>query len=152
MKFSEINEGQWEELRPYLDTCLLPVTGLTGAESPWQAARELEHLRDALDLLEIPFKGRTVTYPALHFTPAGDTVTLRSLLQQVCTGLRSEGFRYVVLVTAQPEEVLSTEVLEAGGADRILRCPQQQLEQKGAEAKREAAGMLTDLWHPAQTL
>ncbi|AEI41367.1 DUF2487 family protein [Paenibacillus mucilaginosus] len=152
MKFSEINEGQWEELRPYLDTCLLPVTGLSGAESPWKAARELEHLRDALDLLEIPFKGRTVTYPALHFTPAGDTETIRSLLLQVCSGLRSEGFRYVVLVTAQPEEAISTEVLEAGGADRILRVTPQQLQQAGAEAKREAAGLMTGLWNPAQSL
>ena len=51
----------------YLDTCLLPVTGLTGKESPVEAGDRLEQLRDLLDLLEIPYHGRTVTYPAWHY-------------------------------------------------------------------------------------
>lgn len=67
MKFSDIEEQTWDELRPYLDTAVLPVTGLNGGETPWEATRELEYLRDALDLIEIPFKGRIVTYPATIF-------------------------------------------------------------------------------------
>ncbi|MGO4375464.1 DUF2487 family protein, partial [Paenibacillus sp. MCAF20] len=67
MKFSEIEKEQWEELRPYLDTCLLPVTGMDGSEQPYEATEWLERLRDIMDLIEIPFKGRVVTYPACHY-------------------------------------------------------------------------------------
>ncbi|ALS27787.1 DUF2487 family protein [Paenibacillus cisolokensis] len=94
MKFSDISENQWDELSPYLDTCLLPVTGLTGRERPYEATKALERLRDVLDLIEIPFKGRVVTYPACHYgadSPA--------LLEDLCAGAKAAGFRYVVLVT-----------------------------------------------------
>ena len=67
MKFSDIEEQNWEQLAPYLDTCLLPLTGLDGTEKPWQATNALEKLRDFLDLIEIPFRGRIVTYPAAHY-------------------------------------------------------------------------------------
>ncbi|MCZ8520515.1 MULTISPECIES: DUF2487 family protein [Paenibacillus] len=146
MKFSEISEEQWEELRPYLDTCLLPLTGLTGNESPWMTAKLLEQLRDALDLVEIPFRGRTVTYPAQHFTAGKSAAAEGELLRQICRGVRSEGFRYVVLVTAQEEERLSSALLEAAEADRILRFTPQRLAAEGAGAKQAAAELLTTLW------
>ncbi|WJH37540.1 YpiF family protein [Paenibacillus sp. CC-CFT747] len=73
VKFSEIREEQWKDLQPYLDTCLLPITGLTGTESPWMTTEALEMLRDIMDLVENPYKGRLVTYPALHyFSPPGN--------------------------------------------------------------------------------
>jgi hypothetical protein len=97
MKFSDIKGEEWDELKPYLDTCLLPVTGLTGLEQPWEATLELSKLRDALEALEIPYKGRVVTYPAMHYVfPSREA----SDIEQACRQLRKAGFGYVVVVTA----------------------------------------------------
>lgn len=101
MKFSEISSGQWEELSPYLDTCLLPVTGMTGAEQPYEATEWLERLRDLMDLIEIPFKGRVVTYPACHYISGGSE--FMGMLNEWCTSLKRGGFRYVIVVTANKE-------------------------------------------------
>ncbi|EFM09750.1 conserved hypothetical protein [Paenibacillus curdlanolyticus YK9] len=98
MKFSEITSEQWEELKSYLDTCLLPVTGLNGTESPAETTQALEDLRDVMDAIEIPFKGRVVTYPACHYigeTEGHDTV------ERLCMALKRSGFRYVIVVSAK---------------------------------------------------
>jgi hypothetical protein len=96
LKFNEIEREQWEELQPYLDTCLLPLTGLTGAEPPADVTLRLEQLRDALDLVEIPFKGRVVTYPAQHYIDEAVAGTMET----VCTRLKQAGFKFVIVVTA----------------------------------------------------
>ncbi|WP_141501484.1 DUF2487 family protein [Paenibacillus luteus] len=101
MKFSEITKEQWEELSPYLDTCLLPVTGITKAVPPYQATEWLEQLRDLMDLIEIPFKGRVVTYPAWHYVD--DNVQLEIQIEQWCSSMKSLGFRYMIVVTANSE-------------------------------------------------
>lgn len=98
MKFSDISKDDWEELRPYLDTCLLPVTGMTGGEQPYEATECLERLRDMMDLVEIPFKGRVVTYPACHYTM--ENRQFSAVVDQWCRSLKAAGFRYVVLITA----------------------------------------------------
>lgn len=102
MKFSEIRQAQWQELKPYLDTCLLPVTGLDGSEEPWQAGDNLERLRDLLDLIEVPYHGRVVTYPAYHYT---DDEQIEASLSRICQRLKESGFRYVIiaLLNAEPE-------------------------------------------------
>lgn len=100
MKFSEIEKDQWEELRPYLDTCLLPITGLTGDETPWQATEALEKLRDAMDWIEIPYKGRIVTYPALHYT--SEISQFATHVNEVCKKLKEVGFRYVIPISNDP--------------------------------------------------
>lgn len=100
MKFGEIMQNEWKELMPYLDTCVLPVTGLSGLEQPWEAGDRLEALRDALDLIEIPFRGRIVTMPAVQYVPGQ---AYASLLEHVCANLRASGFRYVVAITAAAE-------------------------------------------------
>ncbi|WP_028561269.1 DUF2487 family protein [Paenibacillus pinihumi] len=97
MKFSEIEKSRWEELKPYLDTCLLPVTGLTGTETPDEATAALEGLRDIMDLVEVPFKGRLVTYPAYHFYEEPDAMQL----DELCRRFRASGFRYIVLITGR---------------------------------------------------
>lgn len=94
MKFSEIREEDWPSLKPYLDTCLLPVAGLAGTEEPWQAARRLERLRDLLDLVEIPYRGRVVTYPAVQYLPS---VPLAEELGGLCRRLKSAGFRFCIV-------------------------------------------------------
>lgn len=98
MKFSEIESSQWDELKPYLDTCLLPVTGLTGLESPAEATQALEDLRDIMDGIEIPFKGRVVTYPACHYTGEKEGHTV---VEQLCASLKRTGFRYIIVVSAR---------------------------------------------------
>ncbi|XEC92728.1 DUF2487 family protein [Paenibacillus tarimensis] len=111
MKFSDIEQSQWEELSPYLDTCLLPVTGLNGAEAPHEVTGQLEQLRDVMELVEIPFKGRIVTYPAYHYYEPDHV----SRLEQVCLRLKDSGFRYIILITAKCRLQLQTEA-----ADLIL--------------------------------
>jgi hypothetical protein len=101
MKFSEIKKEEWPALKPYLDTCLLPVTGLDGSESPVEAAERLEELRDVLDLIERPYRGRTVTYPAWQYAP--DRERLDEQLAMSVERLREVGFRHVVIVTADDE-------------------------------------------------
>lgn len=99
MKFSEISAEEWGSLQPYLDTCLLPVTGLMGIEQPFEATEQLEKLRDIMDLIEIPFKGRVVTYPAMHFYTNDEAS--RNMLEQVCKSLKKTGFKHVLIATAQ---------------------------------------------------
>lgn len=100
MKFGEIMQNDWTELKAYLDTCLLPITGLSGLEQPWEAGDRLEELRDAMDLIEIPFRGRVVTMPAVQYVPGQ---AYAALLEEVCANLRASGFRYIIAITAAAE-------------------------------------------------
>jgi 23S rRNA (pseudouridine1915-N3)-methyltransferase len=104
MKFSEISKEQWEELSPYLDTCLLPVTGMVDPLQPYEATERLEQLRDLLDLIEIPFKGRVVTYPAWHYIYDSENFAVH--VEQWCASVKQAGFRYVIVVTPNMELVL----------------------------------------------
>ncbi|WP_169081706.1 DUF2487 family protein [Paenibacillus sp. PL91] len=101
MKFSEIAKEQWEELSPYLDTCLLPVTGMVDPMKPYEATEQLERLRDLLDLIEIPFKGRVVTYPAWHYIQ--DSENFAAHIEQWCASVKQAGFRYVIVVSLNKE-------------------------------------------------
>lgn len=69
MKFSDIREEDWARWEPWLDTCLLPLTGLNGTELPWEVTQSLEKLRDIMDLVEIPFKGRMSRIRPFIFVP-----------------------------------------------------------------------------------
>lgn len=101
MKFSELTEKQWTEWRRYLDTCLLPVTGLSGVESPWEMTVRLEKLRSWLDGIEIPFRGRTITYPAYHFVLDELEKKDLSFLNEWCVKLRSQSYAHIIIVSAQ---------------------------------------------------
>jgi 23S rRNA (pseudouridine1915-N3)-methyltransferase len=96
MKFSEFDGAKWGELQPYLDTCVLPVTGLDGGESPAEATERLERLRDLLELIEHPFTGRIVTYPAFHYASGSAAA---AMVEQTVANMRQAGFRYAVVVT-----------------------------------------------------
>ena len=98
MKFSEIE--QWDELAPYLDTCLIPLTGLSGGEDPVVSADRLEDLRDLLELIEIPFKGRVVTYPAIHYITGKEDEHFQLYLDTVCQQLKEKAnFKYVMILS-----------------------------------------------------
>ncbi|WP_054957106.1 DUF2487 family protein [Paenibacillus dakarensis] len=99
MKFSEVDEQAWPELQPYFDTCVIPYTALTGSESPWEATAALERLRDFMDLIEIPFKGRIITYPAMQYSGESSV----QLLNDICHNVKSAGFTYAVIMTADVE-------------------------------------------------
>lgn len=99
MKFSEISDQSWAELQPYLDTCLLPVSGLTGMEAPWEAKENILRTGDWLSVLERAFHGRTVTMPAYHYDQAGPDAAER--LNDMCGRLKASGYRYVVVVCGQ---------------------------------------------------
>ncbi|MFD0958837.1 DUF2487 family protein [Paenibacillus chungangensis] len=114
MKFSEIEDDKWKELAPYLDTCLLPVTGMSGLESPPKATACLEQLRDMMDMVEIPFRGRVVTYPACHYW--ADGLNFDEMLAKWCEALRSIGFTYIIVATAN-----ATLELTCDAADLVLR-------------------------------
>ncbi|MDB5055898.1 MAG: hypothetical protein JWM44_3948 [Bacilli bacterium] len=98
MKFSDIEKANWPELQPYLDTCLLPITGLTGDESPWEVTEALEKLRDLMDLVEIPFKGRVVTYPSMQYRMEAESLT--SFINALCLKLKAAEFKHVIVITA----------------------------------------------------
>ncbi|GFZ89859.1 hypothetical protein GCM10008018_40150 [Paenibacillus marchantiophytorum] len=100
MKFDEVPAKDWIDLKPYLDTCLLPVSGLSGFEDPMQVTERLQHLRDALEAIEIPYKGRVVTYPAVHYVTG---VQIKDQLDAVSLHLKRMGFRYVIVLTVHKE-------------------------------------------------
>ncbi|MCR2802993.1 YpiF family protein [Paenibacillus soyae] len=135
MKFSDILGEQWDELKPYLDTCLLPVTGLDGNEAPHEATEKLEKLRDLMDLIEIPFKGRVVTYPASHYVESFENAG--ESLAGFCRRLRSSGFAFIILASANPEIKLGN-----AGADLVI--------QPGSEGEWPEAGTVSssirELW------
>lgn len=101
MKFRDVKKEEWNELKPYLDTCLLPFTGLSGKEEPWEVTNQLEQLQHVLDLVEIPFKGRTVTYPAIQYA-LDDEKTIAPYIKDVAANIKISGFSHVVLVCVQP--------------------------------------------------
>lgn len=98
MKFSDISAEEWAELQPYLDTAILPLTGLSGSEMPHEATSALESLRDILDLIEGPFKGRVVVYPACHYVQWNDESS--DQLAAICANLKKVGFRYVIVAAS----------------------------------------------------
>ncbi|MFB9275252.1 DUF2487 family protein [Cohnella cellulosilytica] len=103
MKFSEIDPQSWPELQPYLDTCLLPLSGLTGEESPSEATEKVARTGDWLAPLEEAFRGRTVTMPAYHY--GADSPEHIRKVNELIASWRAGGFRYVVLVCGQPLEL-----------------------------------------------
>ncbi|MBW7473423.1 YpiF family protein [Paenibacillus oenotherae] len=111
MKFSELTADQWAELQPYLDTAVVPVTGLSGGELPYEATEALERLRDVLDLIEGPFKGRTVTYPACHYGTWNDGGEQHAAA--LCRKLKQSGFKYVVLAAAFYADATRAEAVHA---------------------------------------
>ncbi|MFC4302856.1 DUF2487 family protein [Cohnella boryungensis] len=134
MKFSEIDPEAWPELQPYLDTCLLPLSGLTGEESPCEAADKIAMTGLWLSPLEEAFRGRTVTMPAFHYESEGPDRIGR--LNALISSWKRNGFRYVVLVSGQPLD------LEGAKAELVIR-PDAEGDEPDA---RSVAKLLADLW------
>ncbi|WP_135551487.1 DUF2487 family protein [Paenibacillus cymbidii] len=138
MKFSEIKSDQWESLRPYLDTCLLPLTGLSGAETPAQTTEELVRLQTVMDRVEAPYKGRVVTYPALHYMFVDGRFAER--VEALCASIKAGGFRFVILATANA----AIGGMTFANADLLLT------ETMAGEGQATVARAIDALWHSPQ--
>ncbi|WP_211744987.1 DUF2487 family protein [Paenibacillus sp. Marseille-Q4541] len=137
MKFSEITSEDWGDLQPYLDTCLIPFTGLTGQESPYDTVSALERLRDLLDYVEIPFKGRIVTYPAFHYSQSQN----ENAINDLCSRIKTGGFKYVIVMTAD-EPLANTQIPQA---DLVFSLPF--LSSERGELTRENASEFREYIH-----
>lgn len=133
-----MNHNSWAELQLYLDTCLVPFTAMSGQQSPVEATEALERLRDFLDTVEIPFKGRIMTYPAYHYISTEMSMTLNTLSSE----LKASGFKYVVIMSADG----SFSGMEIPNADLLLSQQDllQQMERKSIP--RHVGECIRDLW------
>lgn len=134
VKFSDISRDSWSELQPYLDTCMIPYTGLTGEESPIEATALLERLRDFMDIVEMRYKGRIVTYPAFHY----ENQENYEILNDICLKIKNNGFKYVMIMTADT----SLEQSQCDNCDLILS--QQQLEQLLGNDERTLSSIIQE--------
>ncbi|MFF2908127.1 DUF2487 family protein [Paenibacillus sp. NPDC057934] len=123
MKFSDFDPEVWKENGRFYDTCLIPFTGLQGTESPVETAAALERLRDFMDIVEIPFRGRIVTYPALQYMGAG----YKGLINELCHKVKSSGFQYAVVLTVDVN-LSGHEIIES---DLVLALPNIEVPQGG---------------------
>lgn len=139
MKFNDISAQDWPELKPYLDTCLLPLTGLTGFEDPAQVTLALEQLRDALETIEIPYKGRVVTYPALHYITGID---MREQLNAISLHLKRMGFRYVIGLTIHTEAAL----WKTEQTDLLIAVDMEQWTSQSELIKSSVSKQVQELW------
>ncbi|CAH1194324.1 hypothetical protein PAECIP111892_01579 [Paenibacillus auburnensis] len=137
MKFSSFTAESWEENHKYYDTCLLPFTGLHGGESPSEAAAILEQLRDLLELIEQPFQGRIVTYPAVQYATEHSVATLND----VCRKVKSNQFQFVIVASAAAE-LSSGELYES---DLVLSLSGFESSQKGL-VKSEISDKIQAMW------
>lgn len=142
MKFSDIEQNKWEALQPYLDTCLLPVTGLDGREQPWEATRKLEELRDLMDCLEKPFHGRLVTYPAMHYL---FDESCENRVHALCEMLRETGFKYVIVVTVHP----AYEAWNLPSADLLIGVNAEELQGSTDNIRDEIGQKVRQMWQSA---
>jgi 23S rRNA (pseudouridine1915-N3)-methyltransferase len=138
MKFNEIEKTSWEELQPYLDTCLLPLTGLTGEESPWHVTENLEKLRDLMDHVELPFKGRVVTYPAVQYFMQEEQII--SFVNALCHKLKSSQFKYVIIITADD----SLAKLAYQASDLLIS--NQMLKQDASSTRADIVTQVQEMW------
>ncbi|AIQ59528.1 DUF2487 family protein [Paenibacillus borealis] len=115
MKFSDFDRKTWEADGHFYDTCVIPYTGLQGTETPPETVAALERQRDFLDLVEKPFQGRVVTYPAVQYGGAESI----ALLNGLCRKVKSIGFQYAIVLSAN-EALLEEKVYES---DLLLCLP-----------------------------
>jgi 23S rRNA (pseudouridine1915-N3)-methyltransferase len=139
MKFNEINQEKWIELKPYLDTCLLPVTGLEGHEEPWQVAHQLEQLRDALAILEVPFHGRIVTYPSYHYAM---NVHSAEDVNELCKKIKKSGYAFVVVITIH-REIARWQLTDA---DEFMYLDMDTFEENKITQSQQCTRKMIELW------
>ncbi len=142
MKFSEFDTTTWPALAPYLDTCLLPITGLAGSETPDVMTDKAAAAGAWLSPVEQAFKGRTVTMPAFHYYE--DSMQMHENLIRMCVGFRRIGFRYVVLVSGIPGLLGAAAAREAN----LILQPSGEEDSPDPETLRKA---VVDMWRDGES-
>lgn len=94
LRFSDVDQKTWSQWQPFVDTAVVPLTGLDGTETPWEMRQRLEILRDLLDITEQPFKGRVLVLPAVQY--AFSEYQLKSMAKN----LRHQGYHFIITVAA----------------------------------------------------
>ncbi len=143
MKFSDIEEAQWPELKPYLDTILLPITGLSGVEEPWEATRGLEELRDLIDASEGQFRGRIVVYPAYHYISES---RFEEEMKAISGHLRAQGFAYMIMAVRGEASLHN----ENNYCDLLLSYSDYE-GMNNTEMKKDVQGKIVSLWQSKPT-
>jgi hypothetical protein len=139
MKFSEFTRNEWADVQLYFDTGLLPVSGLTGGESPAEAAAAVGRTGDWLLPVETAFRGRTVTLPAYHYFDGSEEA--RARLASICREVKAGGFKHLIVVCGTAG-LLPPDL----PADLLLQ-PARPDETPDRERIREA---VADLWRQAK--
>lgn len=136
MKFSEFSSDQWYDLLPYLDTCLIPVSGLIGGEPPHEATERIAETGDWLQPLEKAFQGRTVTMPAYHYIDVAESAEVERI-DAICSRMKQLGFKYIVVVSGRADWAKAP-----AGADLLLK-PDETGKEPDTDKLRQA---ITELW------
>jgi len=143
MKFSDFDSVTWEENREFYDTCLIPFTGLTGLEDPAETVAALERLRDFMDIVEKPFRGRMVTYPVFQYSGEHSI----ALINELCRNVKSQNFCFAILLTTD----ITTSENEIFESDLVLSLPR--LKELGnKEIQAFAAERIHELWQKSALL
>jgi 23S rRNA (pseudouridine1915-N3)-methyltransferase len=95
MYYDQITAEQWTSLKPYLDTCLLPVASLKGSDDFWEMKERLNGLSLGKKWVEQMYSGRIVIYPDICYS---DVHMNGSYVNEWIQALKEKGFRYIVLL------------------------------------------------------
>ncbi|MNH33526.1 hypothetical protein D3C79_940490 [compost metagenome] len=112
-----------------------------GGESPSEAAALLEQLRDLLELVEQPFQGRIVIYPAVQYAAQQSIATLN----EICRNVKSNHFQYVIVATIAAE-VSHRDIYES---DLVLSLSGFDPSQRGL-VKSDISDKIQDMWQRAK--
>ncbi|NQX44792.1 DUF2487 family protein [Paenibacillus tritici] len=137
MKFSDFDTKSWETDGHFYDTCVIPFSGLQGTETPPETVSLLERQRDFLELIEQPFQGRVVTYPAVQYAGPGSA----ALINELCRKVKSSGFQYAVVLSAN-ERLSGEEIYES---DLLLSLPEIAADSRTA-VSTHVRGEIQGLW------
>jgi 23S rRNA (pseudouridine1915-N3)-methyltransferase len=119
MYYDQISAGQWPSLKPYLDTCILPITNIRTEQEVWEIKERLHIHNQAKKWIEQMYSGRIVIYPDIHYS-WDDKEKFRLYLKEVIRGIKDKGFQYVVLLNNSSNEPYVEEGITYISADGEL--------------------------------
>lgn len=139
MHFDQIDAEKWSSLKPYLDTCVFPVSGIhVSADQVEDIKARLNKLNEMKRWMEQMYTGRIVIYPEIHYAFERNEEFIFSLEDK----MRLQGFRYVVIVSPFNLEIHDTEhllILTANG------------DPFSDKHKRHFQERITQLWQTARS-
>lgn len=133
MKIIELSFAQLQELKPFVDTLILPVCSVGNESQGPMFAHDLQLVRDCAERIENQISGRVFLLPeAVHTSATGDASpdqkqVLRSYLYQLVLPYKMFGFDKVALLygAGTPQEALEqavNDLAEEGFRALALSC------------------------------